>query len=194
MWVAMNFRPRRRVTPAKRRKRRGDEKTPVKNRTPGFVALLALLPMVAPVSAADDSKAQPGAAQAGTGAKHIGRERGREDQGGRTGSGARVTPTAAQYNQHSTKREEFSMKVSSVMSLVAATLFAVGIVGPVAAQTSTPAPAAPKSDTPTEKTDKTEKKDSGKAHKQHATKKKPAAKKSDDTKAADTKAPEQPKK
>ena len=39
------------------------------------------------------------------------------------------------------------MKVSSVMSLVAATVFAVGIVGPAAAQTPAPAPAptAPKS-------------------------------------------------
>jgi hypothetical protein len=87
------------------------------------------------------------------------------------------------------------MKVSSVISLVAATVFAVGIVGPAVAQTPAPAPApaAPKSDAPA---DKMEKKDgkSG-AHKQHATKKKPAAKKSDDTKASESKAPpEQPKK
>ena len=75
------------------------------------------------------------------------------------------------------------MKTSSVMSLVAATVFAVGIVGPAVAQTPTPAPApaAPKSDT---QTDKMEKKKDTKAHKQHAAKKKPAAKKSEDTKAS----------
>ena len=48
-------------------------RTLVKNRIPSFVALLALLLMVAPVSAADDSKAQQGAAQAESGAKQIGR-------------------------------------------------------------------------------------------------------------------------
>jgi hypothetical protein len=86
------------------------------------------------------------------------------------------------------------MKVSSVMSLVAATVFAVGIVGPAAAQTPAPAPApaAPKSGDAS--MDKMDKKDSGKAHKQHAAKKKPAAKKSDDTKASESKTPEQPKK
>jgi hypothetical protein len=91
------------------------------------------------------------------------------------------------------------MKVSSVMSLVAATVFAVGIVGPAVAQTPTPAPApaAPKSgDAPMDKMDKKETgKDTGKAHKQHATKKKPATKKSDSTKSSEPKAaPEQPKK
>lgn len=48
-------------------------RTPVKSRTASFVAWLALLLMVAPVSAADDSKAQPGSAQAESGAKQIGR-------------------------------------------------------------------------------------------------------------------------
>ena len=45
----------------------------VKNRLTGFVALLALLLITAPASAADDSKAKDGAAQVESGAKQIGR-------------------------------------------------------------------------------------------------------------------------
>src|SRR4026208_1240450 len=149
------------------------------------------------------------------------RDRGRQDQGGRTGSGARgavgldqdegrgrivrpereavlhepVRVTQPQRSATHTQRRGRSapMKVSSVMSLVAATGFAVGILGPAAAQT--PAPAAPKSgDASMDKMDKKDKKESGKAHKQHAAKKKPAAKKSDDTKASESKAPAPPKK
>lgn len=45
----------------------------VKSRLPSFVALLALLLMAAPVSAADDGKAREGAAQVESGAKQIGR-------------------------------------------------------------------------------------------------------------------------
>lgn len=48
-------------------------RTVVKNRLTGFVALLALLLIAAPVSAADDSKAKDGAAQVESGAKQIGR-------------------------------------------------------------------------------------------------------------------------
>jgi hypothetical protein len=101
------------------------------------------------------------------------------------------------------KREEFSMKTNHVMSLVAATVFALGVAGPALAQTTTtpapsttPAPAAPsKGDSQMDKMDKKD----GKA--KHTAKKKNAAKKGEgdatkapDTKAPDTKAPEQPKK
>ena len=84
------------------------------------------------------------------------------------------------------------MKASSVMSLVAATVFAVGIVGPAVAQTPAPAPApaAPKSGDA--QMDKMDKKDSKGTHKQHTAKKKQSTKKSD-TKASESKAPEQPK-
>jgi hypothetical protein len=44
----------------------------VKSRLAGFVALLALIPMAAPASAADDSKAKEGASQVESGAKQIG--------------------------------------------------------------------------------------------------------------------------
>ena len=84
------------------------------------------------------------------------------------------------------------MKATSVMSLVAATVFAVGVVGPAMAQTPStpspapaPAPATPKSgDT---QMDKMEKKN-GKAAGKHTTKKKHAKK--GESKAPDTKAPE----
>ena len=88
------------------------------------------------------------------------------------------------------------MKATSV-SLVAATVFAVGVVGPAMAQTPStpapaPAPAAPsKGDTQMDKMDKKD----GKAAGKHAPKKKHAAKKAEsESKAAETKAPEQPKK
>ena len=45
----------------------------VKNRLASFVALLALLLIAAPASAADDSKTREGAAQVESGAKQIGR-------------------------------------------------------------------------------------------------------------------------
>ncbi len=47
-------------------------KTAVKNRLTGFVAVLALLLIAAPGSAADDTKAKEGAAQVQSGAKQIG--------------------------------------------------------------------------------------------------------------------------
>jgi hypothetical protein len=47
-------------------------KTAVKNRLTGFVAVLALLQIAAPASAADDTKAKEGAAQVQSGAKQIG--------------------------------------------------------------------------------------------------------------------------
>jgi hypothetical protein len=95
------------------------------------------------------------------------------------------------------KREEFSMKTNHVMSLVAATVFALGVAGPALAQTpapapsTTPAPAAPsKGDTQMDKMDKKD----GKA--KHTAKKKAAKKSEGDSaaKAPDTKTPEQPKK
>src|ERR1700730_14940108 len=96
------------------------------------------------------------------------------------------------------KREEFSMKTNHVMSLVAATVFALGVAGPALAQTPAPAPsttpAAPsKGDTRGRREDKTDKKD-GKA--KHTAKKKAAKKSEGDSaaKAPDTKTPEQPKK
>jgi hypothetical protein len=96
------------------------------------------------------------------------------------------------------------MKTTHVMSLVAATVFAIGVAGPALAQTpATPAPAttpAPaKSDTQMDKMDKK----GGKAmkhargKKRHASAKKvdkAAAEKRPETKAPDTKAPDQPKK
>jgi hypothetical protein len=97
------------------------------------------------------------------------------------------------------KREEFSMKTNHLMSLVAATVFALGVAGPALAQTPAPAPsttpAAPsKGDTQMDKMDK-------KGATKHTAKKKHAAKKGEgdaskapDTKAPDTKTPEQPKK
>jgi len=93
------------------------------------------------------------------------------------------------------KREEFSMKTNHVMSLVAATVFALGVAGPALAQTPAPAPsttpAAPsKGDTQMDKMDKKD----GKA--KHTAKKKAAKKSEGDSaaKAPDTKTPEQPKK
>jgi hypothetical protein len=95
------------------------------------------------------------------------------------------------------KREEFSMKTNHVMSLVAATVFALGVASPALAQTpapapsTTPAPAAPsKGDTQMDKMDKKD----GKA--KHTAKKKAAKKSEGDSaaKAPDTKTPEQPKK
>lgn len=47
-------------------------KTVVKNRLTGLVAVLALLLISAPASAADDTKAKEGAAQVESGAKQIG--------------------------------------------------------------------------------------------------------------------------
>ena len=47
-------------------------KTAVKNRLTGFVAVLALLLIAVPASAADDTKAKEGAAQVQSGAKQIG--------------------------------------------------------------------------------------------------------------------------
>src|SRR4029450_7144344 len=64
-------------------------KTLVKSRLPSVVALLALLLMAVPVSAADDGKAREGAAQVESGAKQIGR--GVEDTakgGGKRGGGS----------------------------------------------------------------------------------------------------------
>jgi hypothetical protein len=93
------------------------------------------------------------------------------------------------------KREEFSMKTNHLMSLVAATVFALGVAGPALAQTPAPAPstapAAPsKGDTQMDKMDKKD----GKA--KHTAKKKAAKKSEGDpaAKAPDTKTPEQPKK
>ena len=99
------------------------------------------------------------------------------------------------------------MKTTHVMSLVAATAFAIGVAGPALAQTpstpaptTTPAPAAQsKGDTQMDKMDKKD----GNAAAKHGTKKrhasskkteKAAAEKTPETKAPDTKAPEQPKK
>lgn len=97
------------------------------------------------------------------------------------------------------------MKTTHVMSLVAATVFAIAVAGPALAQTpSTPAPtttpAPSKGDTQMDKMDKKD----GKGAAKHTAKKKHAAKKGEgdaapaakapDTKAPDTKAPEQPKK
>jgi hypothetical protein len=97
------------------------------------------------------------------------------------------------------------MKTTHVMSLVAATVFAIGVAGPALAQTpTTPAPtttpAPAKGDTQMDKMDKKD----GKGAAKHTAKKKHAAKKGEgdaapaakapDTKAPDTKAPEQPKK
>ena len=90
------------------------------------------------------------------------------------------------------------MKATRVMSLVAATVFALGLAGSAVAQTpTTPAPAqAPGPATPPAKggdmqMDKKDKKDGKAADKQH-TKKKHAAKKAEgDVKTApETKAPE----
>jgi hypothetical protein len=93
------------------------------------------------------------------------------------------------------KREEFSMKTNHVMSLVAATVFALGVAGPALAQTPTTpapstAPAPSKGDTQMDKMDKKD----GKA--KHTAKKKAAKKSEGDSaaKAPDTKAPDQPKK
>ena len=88
------------------------------------------------------------------------------------------------------------MKMNHVMSLAAATVFALGVAGPALAQTpTTPAPsttpAAPsKGDTQMDKMDKKD----GKA--KHTAKKKAAKKSEGDSaaKAPDTKTPEQPKK
>jgi len=88
------------------------------------------------------------------------------------------------------------MNVTSVMSLVAATVFAVGVVGPAVAQTpSTPAP-APAPAAPAKsgdmKMDKDAKKD-GKTAAKDKTKKKDAAKKTEGEQAPAAKTPE-PKK
>ncbi|HEX9480071.1 MAG TPA: hypothetical protein VGA90_15015 [Methylomirabilota bacterium] len=88
------------------------------------------------------------------------------------------------------------MKTTHVMSLVAATVFALGVAGPALAQTpTTPAPtttpAPSKGDTQMDKMDKKD----GKA--KHTAKKKAAKKSEGDptaAKAPDTKTPEQPKK
>jgi len=87
------------------------------------------------------------------------------------------------------------MKTNHVMSLVAATVFALGVAGPALAQTpTTPAPsttpASSKGDTQMDKMDKKD----GKA--KHTAKKKAAKKSEGDSaaKAPDTKAPDQPKK
>jgi hypothetical protein len=92
------------------------------------------------------------------------------------------------------KREEFSMKTIRAMSLVAATVFALGVAGPALAQTpTTPAPSttpAPKGDTQMDKMDKKDNKGAAKHKKKHAAKKSEG----DATKAPDTKSPEQPKK
>lgn len=87
------------------------------------------------------------------------------------------------------------MKTNHLMSLVAATVFALGVAGPALAQTPAPAPsttpAAPsKGDTQMDKMDKKD----GKA--KHTAKKKAAKKSEGDSaaKAPDTKTPEQPKK
>ncbi len=90
------------------------------------------------------------------------------------------------------------MNVTSVMSLVAATVFAVGVVGPAVAQTpATPAPApAPAPAAPAKsgdmKMDKDAKKD-GKTAAKDKTKKKDAAKKTEGEQAPAAKTPE-PKK
>jgi len=94
------------------------------------------------------------------------------------------------------------MKTTHVMSLVAATVFAIGVAGPALAQTpatpaptTTPAPAAPsKGDT---QMDKMDKKDAATKHstkKRHASSKKTEKAAADKTQTPDTKAPEQPKK
>ena len=88
------------------------------------------------------------------------------------------------------------MNVTSVMSLVAATVFAVGVVGPSLSQTpSTPAP-APAPAAPAKsgdmKMDKDAKKD-GKTAAKDKTKKKDAAKKTEGEQAPAAKTPE-PKK
>ncbi len=88
------------------------------------------------------------------------------------------------------------MNVTSVMSLVAATVFAVGVVGPAVAQTpSTPAP-APAPAAPAKggemQMDKGAKKD-GKAAAKDKMKKKRAAKKTEGEQAPAAKTPE-PKK
>jgi len=88
------------------------------------------------------------------------------------------------------------MKATSLMSLAAATVFALGVVGPALAQTpstpapSTPAPAAPakSGDTQMDKMDKK----AGKAPAKRMAKKKHVAKKKEVAPA--TPAPEQPKK
>lgn len=96
------------------------------------------------------------------------------------------------------------MKTTHVISLVAATVFAIGVAGPALAQTpATPAPtttpAPAKGDSQMDKMDKKD----GKAmkhatgKKRHASAKKAekaATEKAPETKAPDTKAPEQPKK
>jgi len=87
------------------------------------------------------------------------------------------------------------MKATSLMSLAAATVFALGVVGPALAQTpSTPAPAAPAPAAPAKsgdtQMDKMDKKD-GKTPAKHTAKKKHVAKKKA---APDTTTPEQPKK
>ena len=88
------------------------------------------------------------------------------------------------------------MKTTHVMSLVAATVFAIGVTGSALAQTpatpaptTTPAPAAPaKGDTQMDKMDKK----AGKAPAKRMAKKKHVAKKKEVAPA--TPAPEQPKK
>ena len=87
------------------------------------------------------------------------------------------------------------MKTNHVMSLVAATVFALGVAGFALAQTPTTpapstAPAPSKGDTQMDKMDKKD----GKA--KHTAKKKAAKKSEGDSaaKAPDTKTPEQPKK
>ena len=86
------------------------------------------------------------------------------------------------------------MKTNHVMSLVAATVFALGVAGPALAQTPTTpapstAPAPSKGDTQMDKMDK-------KGAAKHTAKKKAAKKSEGDSaaKAPDTKTPEQPKK
>ena len=88
------------------------------------------------------------------------------------------------------------MNTNRVMSLVAATVFALGVAGPAVAQTPatpTPAPAQP---TPPAKggdmqMEKKDKKDGKTADKQHSKKKHAAKKAEGDMKTApDTKAPE----
>lgn len=86
------------------------------------------------------------------------------------------------------------MKTIRAMSLVAATVFALGVAGPALAQTpTTPAPSttpAPKSDTQMDKMDKKDNKGAAKHKKKHAAKKSEG----DATKTPDTKSSEQPKK
>jgi hypothetical protein len=82
------------------------------------------------------------------------------------------------------------MNTTRVMSLVAATVFAVGIVGPAVAQTPAPAPApATKSGDTQDMKDKDTKKDGKTSAGKHTTKKK-SAKKDDQT----TTSPDQAKK